>query len=326
MKFKWFLAGLLSAVNTFRSESASVPADLIDLIAFIAPASSASAAITALALNSGSKKAAEWFYLSDVSKSQAAHAIKHFEDVTRISLSEKKAPFFCATLLYLQGAALAMQRDAELSIATPSLAFNSDSVSSTVSSLLSSYPAAVGYEGYCIQLFPSPTWEEVDPPCEGVGSFPNVDTVAGVALFSLKCLAASDFDWRTISAGYRPGGVSALTAKYSSTSPMSSKPVCSTQHNSDLAKRVVGMTAQSLYTQLMVGPVSAMLSMEVKDICNGGFEDGNCLRFENVADLFFESWNAAEYLAYGLYADTQCLLFRSDVDPFAEVSFVGGGH
>jgi len=183
---------------------------------------------------------------------------------------------------------------------------------------LSSYSAAVGYGGYCIQLFPSPLWKEADPPCEGVSSFPEEDVDSAISLFSLKCLAASDFDWRAISSGYRPGGVSALTAKFASVATHSSKPVCTSQHNWDIVKRIAGMIIQSLFTQLMVGPVSAMLTMEIKEVCNGGFEDGNCMRFENIADLFFESWNAARDLAGGLQIDTQCLLFRKDTDPFAD--------
>jgi len=301
------------AVNALQQGHAE-----LDLLMFLGPASSASAAMTALALNAGSKKAAEWFYLSDSSKSEAAHAIKYFEDMTRISLSAKKTNFFCSTILYLQSAAAAIYKDAALSSASPGAQFLSNSVSSTVSSLLSTYPAAVGYGGYCVQLFPSPIWKEVDPPCEGVPSFPEEDIASGISLFSLKCLAASDFDWRVVSSGYRPGGVSALTTKFASVYPHSSKPACSSQHNWDMVKRIAGMMIQSLFTQLMVGPVSAMLTMETKEVCNGGFESGNCLRFENVADLFFESWNAAQDLAGGLQADTRCLLFRSDVDPFAD--------
>jgi len=299
---------VVNAVQQDRSE--------LDLLEFLGPASSASAAMTALALNAGSKKAAEWFYLSDSSKSEAAHAIKYFEDKTRISLSVKKTTFFCSTILYLQSAAAAIHKDAALSSASTGSQFMSGSVSSTVSSLLSSYPAAVGYGGYCIQLFPSPLWQEADPPCEGGPNFPEEGIAPGISLFSLKCLAASDFDWRAMSSGSRPGGVSALTAKFASVSPYSSKPVCSSQHNWDMLKGIAGMIIQSLFTQLMVGPVSAMLTMEIREICNGGFEDDNCLRFENIADLFFESWNAAHNLADGLQADVQCLLFRADVDTF----------
>jgi len=310
---------LIATIETIAVSAVQQDHPKLDLFLFLGSASSASAAMTALALTSGSKKAAEWFHLSDSSKSDAAHAIKYFEDKTRISLSAKKKTFFCSTILYLQSAAVAIHKDAAVSSASPGVQLLSDSVSSTVSSLLSTYPAAVGFGGYCIQLFPSPVWKEADPPCEGVPSFPGEDIASGISLFSLKCIAASDFDWRVMSSGYRPGGVSALTAKFASVSPHSSKPVCSSEHNWDMIKRITGMIIQSLFTQLMVGPVSAMLTMEVKEVCNGGFEEGNCLRFENIADLFFESSNAAQDLAGGLQVDMQCLFFRADVDPFADL-------
>jgi len=295
----------------------SIPqTDLLELTGFIGPATSASAAMTALALNAGSKKAAEWFYLSDALKSQAAHSIKSFEDTSRISLSQNKAPFFCSTILYLQGAAAAMQGDASQYVAIQS-PFDVSSLSSTVSSLLSAHPAAIGYEGRCVQLFPSPNWRSADPPCEGTASFPDEDVVHGIALFSLKCLAAGDFDWRTVAPGYRPGGVSALTAMYSSVTPFSSAPVCSTTSNSDMVIRLLGMATQLLLTQLMVGPISAMLFMESKTICSGGFEHANCLRFENVVDLFFESYTSTHNLVNSISTDISCFLFRTDLDPFS---------
>jgi len=250
-------------------------------------ASSASAGMTALALNAGSKKAAEWFYLSDATKSQAATSIKYFEDTTRISLSQKIPPFFCSSILYLQGAALAMQRGAQSSMSNPAEMMELSSTSATVSSLLASNPTAQGYAGYCVQLFPSPSWRNAGPPCETTDAFPNEDVVAGVVLYSLKCLAASDFDWRTISSGYRPGGVSAMTSRYAPVVPFSDAPVCSKKSNADLVVNVIGMSTQALFTQYMVGPVGAMLTMEVKEICYGGFETDTCLRFENVMDLFF---------------------------------------
>jgi len=304
-------------MNSFLCQAWMLPPDLLDLISFVAPASTASASLTALALNAGSKKAAEWFYLSDASKSQAAHAIKYFEDRTRISLSAKKAPVFCSTILYLQGAALAIQGQAALSPATHADPLDVVSVSSTVTSLLASYPTALGYQGYCIHLFPSPTWRSADPPCEGVPSFPEEDVTAGVSLFSLKCLAAGDFDWRTTASGYRPGGVSALTNMFSIVRPASAASACSREYNSELVTRIFGMVMQLLFTQLMVGPVSAMLTMEVKLVCAGAFEGANCLQFENLADIFFESLNAAQNLAAGIDVDAQCLLFRSNKDPFS---------
>jgi len=259
----------------------------LELLQFWVPVSSASAAMTALALNAGSKKAAEWFYLSDLSKSEAARTIKAFEDTIRISLSSTKTPFFCSTILYLQGAAFALERYASRSIAQPSAGIEMGSVSSTVSSLLGSYPAAAGYEGYCIQLFPSPSWRSADSPCEGTAAFPDGLAVPGIALYSLKCLAASDFDWRTISSGYRPGGVSALSANLATVVSFSNAPDCSQRQNSDAVANIAGMLTQLLFIPLMVGPVSAMLTMGVKDVCNGGFVEDNCLRFENVVDLFF---------------------------------------
>jgi len=276
--------------------------------------------MTVLALNAGSKKAAEWFYLSDAAKSHAAKSIKLFEDKTRISLSQKTAPFFCSSILYLQGAALAVQKAAQSSISTPAAIMEIGSTSATVTSLLASYPNAQGYAGYCVQLFPSPSWRSVDAPCEGTDDFPDDNAVAGVALFSLKCLAASDFDWRTISTGYRPGGVSAMTSVYADVIPFANAPVCSQRSNADLTVDMIGMTIQGLFTQHTVGPVSAMLTMEVKEICIGGFEADTCLRFENMMDLFFESWNAGKDMASGIHADIMCLAFRSDVDPFADIS------
>jgi len=298
---------VVNAVQQDRSE--------LDLLEFLGPASSASAAMTALALNAGSKKAGEWFYLSDSSKSDAAQVIKYFEDKTRISLSNSKAPFFCSTILYLQGAALAMDRDAGRTIARSGGAHEQGSVSSTVSSLIATYPPAVAYAGLCIQLFPSPSWRAADAPCEGTEAFPDEEGVSGVALYSLKCLAASDFDWRTVSSGYRPGGVTALAATHANVVPLSDAPVCSTQHNFEMARNIIGMAAQLFFTQLMVGPVSAMLTMEVKEICDAGFH-GKCLRFENIMDLFFESWIGAQNLGSGLLSDVLCVLLRIDYDPF----------
>jgi len=250
--------------------------------------------------------------------------IKAFEDQTRISLSTKTTPFFCSTILYLQGAASAFERDASQSISQMSTGVEMGSVSSTVSSLVSSYPAASGYKGYCIQLFPNPNWRSADAPCEGMEDFPREDGVPGVSLYSLKCLASSDFDWRTISTGYRPGGVSALSTKYAPVVSFADAPVCSQRKSSDMANNIASMALQSLFTQLMVGPVSAMLTMEVKDVCNGGFANGNCLRFENIMDLFFESWNAARNMATNFESEILCILFRGDVDPFASVP--SGGH
>jgi len=151
--------------------------------------------------------------------------------------------------------------------------------------------------------------------------------VASVALYSLKCLAVSDFDWRTVSSSYRPGGVSAMGSAYAQVRPFSDAPVCSKKSNTDLAVNVIGMSTQALFTQHMVGPISAMLTLEVKEICIGGFEADGCLRFENVMDLFFESLNAAKDIASGLQADMMCLLFRSDIDPFADFDrSSSGGH
>jgi len=290
--------------------------DVQELIGFWGTASSASAAMTALVVNAGSKKAAEWFYLSDAAKSHAAKSIKYFEDKTRISLSQQTPPFFCSSILYLQGAALAIQRDAQSSISTAAATLDISSTSSTVGSLLASYPISQGYAGYCVLLFPSPSWRDADPPCEGTDAFPGEDRLDGVALFSLKCLAASDFDWRTVSSIYRPG-VSAMVS-IAKVIPFSEAPLCSKQSNTDLVMNVIGMSIQALFTQHMVGPISAMLTMEVKEVCSGGFEADGCLRFENVMDLFFESWIAAQNMASVLHADVSCLLFRTDVDPFAE--------
>jgi len=303
----------LAAMSYLPTMHAFAYGDLLDLFFFMGPASSASSGMTALALNAGSKKAAEWFYLPDTFKSQAARSIKHFEDKSRISLAQNKPPFFCSTILYLQGAALAVQKLADVSIAQTS-PFEKSSTSSTVASLLASYPAAIAYSGYCVQLFPSPTWKQADAPCEGMEHFPKEEVVAGVALFSLKCLAASDFDWREISPGYRPGGVSALLHGYAPVVPFSAAPVCSQKRNSDMANRIVGMVVQSLFTQLFVGPVSAMLTMEVKEICSNSFEGNSCLRFENVMDTFFESWNAAKQMASSMTVDAQCLFLRADFD------------
>jgi len=301
--------------------------DLLDLIAFIGPALSTSAAMTALALNAGSKKAADWFYLDHAAKSGAARSIKYFEEKTRISLSQKKAPFFCNSILYLQGAASAMQKESQKSIATPAVLFNLESVSATVSDLLASYPTSTAYGGYCVKLFPSPNWKAAAPPCEGTDSFPNEDQVAGVALFSLKCLAASDFDWREISSGYRPGGVSAMSSMYAQVAPFSAAPVCSEKKNTNLIHGILGMIMQSFFTQLMVAPVSALLTMEVKEICSGGFENDGCLRFENVIDLFFESFDAARNLAYAIETEATCLFLRAEVDPFGGFKTVdSGGH
>jgi len=293
--------------------------EVLDLISFFRPASSASIAMTSLALNAGSKKAAEWFYLSSMSKSLAVHSIRDFEDKTRISFSESKAPFFCSTIMYLQGAAVAMQREAASQVATEAAIFNTESASSTVNSLLSAYAAASNYAGYCILMFPSPDWKEGAPPCEGMSSFPEDSSVDGVALFSLKCLAATDFDWRTVSPGYRPGGVSAMMGKYASVVPLSDQPTCAKMRTSHMAVRIVGMAVQSLFTQLMAAPVSAMLMMEVKSICTPGFED--CMRFENVAAVFFESFSSSHDMVSSIGADVMCLLARADTDPFAE--FVG---
>jgi len=317
---------LFAVIDTLPCVSGGYNNDLLDLIGFFGTATSATAGMTALALNAGSKKAAEWFYLSDASKSHAAKSIKEFEVKTRISLSQTKAPFFCSSILYLQGAALAMQQSAQTSISTPT-AMEVSSTSSTVSSLLATYPVAKGYVGYCVQLFPSPSWRNADAPCEGMDAFPDEDVAAGVALYSLKCLAVSDFDWRTVSSAYRPGGVSAMASAYAQVRPSSDAPVCSQKSNTDLVVNVIGISTQALFTQFMVGPISAMLTMEVKEICSGGFEANACLRFENVMDLFFESWNAAKDMASGLEADMTCLLFRLDVDPFAKLeTSSSGGH
>jgi len=309
---------LLVVIETLCAGALQIT-DFQELIWFSGAASSASAAITALALNAGSKKAAEWFYLSDATKSHAAKSIKIFEDRTRISLSQQKATFFCSSILYLQGAALAIQKDVQSSIASRATLIETGSVSSTVSSLLASYPKAQGYAGFCVQLLPSPTWRNAHPPCEGMDAFPNEDVVPGVALFSLKCLAASDFDWRTVSSGYRPGGASAITSAYATVIPFSSKPACSEQSNTDLVVHVVTFLIQGVFTQLMVSPISAMLTMEVKEICDGGFKDGTCLRFENIMDLFFESFIAAENIATEFHSDMMCLFFRSNFDPFAHL-------
>jgi len=317
---------LFAVIDTLPCVSGAYTNDFLDLIGFFGTASSASAGMTALALNAGSKKAAEWFYLSDAIKSHAAKSIKHFEDKTRISLSQTKAPFFCSSILYLQGAAFAMQKSAESSIFTPT-AMEASSTSSTVSSLLAAYPVARGYAGYCVQLFPSPSWRTADAPCEGMDAFPDEDVVAGVALYSLKCLAVSDFDWRTVSSGYRPGGVSAMASAYAKVIPFSKAPVCSEKSNTDLMVNVIGTSTQALFTQHMVGPITAMITMEVKEICSGGFEPEGCLRFENVMDLFFESWKAAEDMTSGLQADIVCLLFRSDFDAFTDLgTSTSGGH
>jgi len=200
------------------------------------------------------------------------------------------------------------------------------SISATVASLLASYPVANGYAGYCVQLFPSPSWRSADAPCEGTDAFPDDDAVAGVALFSLKCLATSDFDWRTISTGYRPGGVTAMTSVYADVTVFSNAPVCSQRSNTDLAMNVVGMTIQGIFTQNMVGPLSAMLFMDVKNICSGGFEADACLRFENVMDLFFESWSAAQEMATAVHADMICLILRSDIDPLKSFEADVAGH
>jgi len=300
---------------TFFATSSALPEvyrDLIDLINFMAPASSASAAMTALALNAGAKKATEWFYLSDFSKAVAAHSIKDFEDKTRISLSNRQVPFFCSTILYLQGASVAMNRNADAHLDA-----HVESVTSHVATLLASYPAARAYNGYCVQMFPSPTWKASSAPCEGADGFPDVQATAGVSLFSIRCLAASDFDWRVVSPGFRPGGVSAVTAQAAPVLPFSDKTTCPEKRNSDMLARVLSMFIQSLFTQLMVGPVSAMLTMEVKEVCIGGFSAGNCMRFENVADLFFESWDAAAEFPSTIHSDLQCLLFRAQYDPFS---------
>jgi len=316
---------LFAVIDTLPCVTGVDTNDFLDLIGFFGTASSASAGMTALALNAGSKKAAEWFYLSDAMKSHVAQSIKDFEDKTRITLSQTKAPFFCSCILYLQAAALGMQKSAQTSMPTAT-AMDVSSTSSTVSSLLASYPIAKGYAGYCVQLFPSPSWRKADAPCEGMDAFPDEDVVAGVALYSLKCLAVSDFDWRTVSSGYRPGGVSAMSSAYGQVLPFSHAPVCSQKSNTDLVVNVIGASIQALFTQHMVGPISAMLTMEVKEICSGGFEADTCLRFENIMDLFFESLHAAEGMAGGLHADMMCLLFRSDIDPFVKLEGTAGGH
>lgn len=322
MHSKLLFVVFLAATNASSGSSY----DLLDMLNFIWPASSASAAITGLALNSGSRKASEWFYLSDWAKAQAALSVRVFEDKSRISLSAKKAPFFCSTILYLQGAALAVQSDARDSISTRS-PFHPASVASLVNSLLSAYPSAEGYAGYCVLLFPSPSWRAADPPCEGTHGFPEQDFVPGVSLFSLKCLAASDFDWRTVSPGVRPGGVSALGATFASVVPFSKRHVCSHKRNSDMIVNIVGLAIQSLFTQLMVAPVSAMLTMEVKEVCGNGFDGDSCLRFENLVDILFESLNHAESAGGQLASDIMCLVARVDSDLFAAPSNdEGGGH
>jgi len=317
---------LLVVINITLCAGAMQLTDFQELIGFSGAASSASAAMTMLALNAGSKKAAEWFYLSDATKSHAAKSIKLFEEKTRISLSQKTTTFFCSSILYLQGAAFAMHQNAQSSLSSSAAVMEMGSVSLTVDSLLASHPTAQGYAGYCVQLLPLPSWKKVAPPCEGIDAFPDDHVIPGVALFSLKCLAASDFDWRTVSSGYRPGGVSAMTAQYASVVPFSGKPVCSKQSNTDLAMNLAVSLIQGLFTQLMVGPASAMLTMETKEICNGGFEAGTCLRFENVMDLLFESFIAAQNIATGFQADLTCLLFRSDFDPFTNFEGTDTGH
>jgi len=290
--------------------------DVFELLLFTGPASAASASITALALNAGTKKAAEWFYLSDASKAMAVTSIKAFEDTSRISLSSEKATFFCSSILYIQGAAAAIDRDSSTRLEAHSPQAGNSAPSMT-EALLDAYPAATQYSGFCVQLFPSPTFRLSHAPCEGLSDFPNENVAPGVPLFSLKCLAASDFDWRSISAGYRPGGVSALTSMDATVHPVSAKPMCGNQRNSDLITRVLGMAVQTLFTQIMVVPISAFLVMDVKEICSSGFAGSTCLRFENVLDLFFESFNTAHALASSIDADLQCLLFHKDVDPFA---------
>lgn len=334
------LVVVLVAVAQCTADQGSALTDLFALVSFLGPASSAASSMTALALNAGTKKAAEWFYLSHWSKTQAVHSIRKFEEITRISLSGNMDPFFCSTILYLQGAALAMQKDANEEISTLSNNIKADTVPATVASLLSAYPTATGYGGYCVQLFPSPRWRETEPPCEGAPNMPDTDGIPGVALFSLKCLADVSFDWRKITSGYRPGGVSALTAGFAPVVPLSAAPKCSNKRNSDMVTRIVGMMVQSFFTQLMVGPVGAMLTMEVKEVCSSGFESGylsagagesslrkhqNCMNFENIMALFFESLNSAAHISSGLEEDLQCLLFRADVDPFAEFDAGGGG-
>jgi len=304
----WFTGVVSIHVN------AEAATDLLQLANFIFPASSASASMTALALNAGSNKAAEWFYLSENAKSQAARSIKNFELTTRLPLSHAKVPFFCSTILYLQGAAMAIHREAAEDI---SAAKSTESVSYLVASLLNSYPSAVGYDGYCIQLFPSPTWRDADPPCEGKGGVAEEED--SVALFSLKCLASSDFDYRTISQGYRQGGVSALTKTWAEVVAASPKPVCAEKENSKMITNLVGMAGQAIFTQLMVGPVCAMLTMGVKEVCNGGFAQGSCLRFENVIDVFFESLNAADAMTSSMQEEVMCLVFRRDINPFDEI-------
>lgn len=290
--------------------------DELQLINFLGPATSASAGMTALALSAGTKGGGEWFYLSDWSKSQAVSMIQAFEETTRVSLSSEKVPFFCSTILYMQAAAAAIQRDAEDSISAMII----PSISSTVSSLISTHPAATDYKGYCVQLFPSPHWRTEDAPCEGTTTFAEHDGAPGVSLFSLKCLASSDFDWKLISPGYRPGGVSALFNKVATVHVFSSKPICSTQQNSRMASGILDAMLQMWFTQLMVAPVAAMLTMDVKEVCTSGFQHATCLRFENMVDLFFESWNAAHGLAEDLYTDAMCIAFKADVDPFDKFS------
>jgi len=77
----------------------------------------------------------------------------------------------------------------------------------------------------------------------------------------------------------------------------------------------------------MVAPVSAMLTMEVKEVCGNGFDGDSCLRFENLVDILFESLNHAESAGGQLASDIMCLVARVDSDLFAAPSNdEGGGH
>jgi len=278
-------------------------ADAMKLASFAGSASQTSLSLTALALNEGNP---DWFYLTEWAKYHAQTVLVSFEEKVGIPFAKDKPSFFCSTLLYLQGAAMAMHQDSDKHLYTLATGIESGSVAATVSALIDSYsPAAAGY---CVQLFPAVRWRHMNAPCEK-------DDADHVTMYSIACDVSADFDYRLITSGFRPGGVSAFSAYLVPAAPASQRPACHEQHNTDMAIRVLGMMLQLPFTQLMVAPVGAMLTMSLQDLCPGGAAfDGKCLGFTNVMDLFFESMNACASLYMAIQSDLACLLFRHELE------------
>lgn len=202
-----------------------------------------------------------------------------------------------------------MNKDAEKYIQTPATGIELGSVAATVAAVLDSYPSALA--GSCIQLFPPPIWRDVNAPCE------QDEDSDHVALFAITCDAAQDFDYRLISPGYRPGGVSAFSARLATVSPASPQPKCHERSNTHMATSIVATLLQLPFTLLLVPPVGAMLTVGLTKVCPGGAAfDGKCLGFTNMIDTFFEMFNAGLSLTTGLEADLLCFLFREAPDDY----------